>query len=218
MLARGREAEAAAACPRAARAIAGDVDIPLFARDGDGRFALGPQARAEQARHPVASVDWRSAVAYASWLEARTGAPWRLVGELEREKAARGVDGRFFPWGDEPEPTWACMVGGRPGPASPAPVDDHPTDEGPHGARGLAGNVRDWCAELWMPDGPTVVDRIARLKPADAAAPGLRSIRGGAWSSGPPAVCRAAGRFAARPEDRFSAVGFRLARPVVAGG
>ncbi|WP_437743463.1 bifunctional serine/threonine-protein kinase/formylglycine-generating enzyme family protein [Sorangium sp. So ce1504] len=218
LLAGGREAEAAAACPRAARAIAGNVDIPLFARDGDGRFVLGPQARAEQARHPVASVDWRSAVAYASWLEARTGAPWRLVGELEREKAARGVDGRFFPWGDEPEPTWACMVGGRPGPASPAPVDDHPTDEGPHGARGLAGNIRDWCAELWMPDGPTVVDRIARLQPADAAAPGLRSIRGGAWSSGPPAVCRAAGRFAARPEDRFSAVGFRLARPVVAGG
>ncbi|WP_438007166.1 bifunctional serine/threonine-protein kinase/formylglycine-generating enzyme family protein [Sorangium sp. So ce321] len=217
LLACGREADAVAACPRAGRAIAGNVDVPLFARDGQGRFAFGPQVRAEQARHPVASVDWHGAVAYASWLAARTGTPWRLVGELEREKAARGADGRCFPWGDEPEPTWACMTGSRPGPASPAPVDDYPTDESPYGVRGLAGNIRDWCVERWTPEGPAVLDRIARLLPADAVDPGLRSIRGGAWSSAPPAVCRAAGRFAARPEDRFSAVGFRLARPVATG-
>ncbi|AUX49136.1 protein kinase [Sorangium cellulosum] len=216
LLAQGREPEAVAACPRASRGIAGNVDVPLFARDVDGRFVLGPQREA-QARHPVASIDWHAASAYTSWLAARTGVPWRLPGEIEREKAARGVDGRFFPWGDEPEPTWACMAGSRPGPATPVPVDDYPTDESPYAVRGLSGNVRDWCIELWRHDGPAVVDGVARIVPAGSADPGLRALRGGSWVSAPAAVCRAAGRFAARPDERFSAVGFRLARPIAGG-
>ncbi|AUX41614.1 protein kinase [Sorangium cellulosum] len=210
---RGRGADAAAACPRAGRAIAGNVDVPLFARDRAGRFQPGEHAPAEQARHPIASVDWYGAAAYAAWYAERTGRPWRLVGEVEREKAARGVDGRYFPWGDQVEPRWACMVSSRPGHARPAPVDDYPTDESPYGVRGLAGNVRDWCAELWTPEGPAIEEGAVRVVQAPAADPGLRSIRGGAWSSAPPAMCRAAGRFAASPDERFSAVGLRLARP-----
>ncbi|MFS8065497.1 MAG: SUMF1/EgtB/PvdO family nonheme iron enzyme [Byssovorax sp.] len=212
LVAAGREREAESACPRAARAVSGDVNAPLFVRGADGRFEPGPFLSRDAARHPVTSVSWYGAAAYAAWLAETSGRPWRLPGEEEREKAARGADGRFFPWGDEPEATWANMVSSRPGPAKPAPVDAFPTDESPHGIRGLAGNVRDWCAEVWTPEGPSPVGEIACVVPAKLSDPGLRSLRGGSWMSAPPSMCRAAGRFAAGPEERFSAVGLRLVR------
>jgi len=208
----GREADAMAVCPRAARVVTGGVDMPLFTRDGRGYFQPGPHTPAEHAAHPMASVSWRGASLYAAFWAARTGLPWRLVGELEREKAARGADGRSFPWGEQPETTWACMVSSRPGPAALAPVDDFITDESPYGVRGLAGNVRDWCIDLWTPEGPEVASQVARLVPAPAEDPGLRSIRGGAWTAAPPALCRAASRFAALPDECFGTVGIRLAR------
>jgi serine/threonine-protein kinase len=211
LLARGREADAATACPRAARATAGGVDVALFVRDPKGAFRHGPHTPAEHDAHPVTNVTWLGAALYASWYADRTGRPWRLAGELEREKAARGADGRRFPWGDQPETTWACMVSSRPGQAGLAPIDDFPTDESPYGVRGLAGNVRDWCADAWTPEGPEVVRGVVRTVPASAADAGLRSIRGGAWSAAPPTVSSAASRFAAPPEEVFGTVGLRLA-------
>ena len=208
----GRAPEAEAACPRAGGAMTGTVDVPLFARGEAGQFTLAAGSPADQAHVPVTSVSWHGAAAFAAWAAARTGLPWRLPGEQEREKLARGADGRFFPWGDEPETTWANMVSSRPGAASLAPVEAFPIDESPHGIRGLAGNVRDWCAERWTPEGPESPGDIVVVNTAAPDDPALRSIRGGAWSSAPPAMCRAAGRFAARPEERFRAVGLRLVR------
>lgn len=212
LVAQGRLPEAEEACPRAGATVVDGVDVPLFRLGPGGRFMQGSSSPGA-GRTPVSSVSWYTATAYAAWVAARTGLPWRLPGEEEREKAARGVDGRFFPWGDEPETTWACMVSSRPGPASPAPVDAYPTDESPYGIRGLAGNVRDWCVERWAPSGPAPEGEVARVVPALAGDPGQRSIRGGSWTSAPPAMCRAAGRFAARPEERFRSVGLRLVRP-----
>ncbi|APR77983.1 serine/threonine protein kinase [Minicystis rosea] len=209
---RGREPEAIAACPRAARATSGGVDVPLFPRDERGHFQPGPHTPVEHASHPAASMTWFGASLYAAWYAERTGFPWRLAGELEREKAARGVDGRAFPWGDQPETTWACMVSSRPGQAGPAPIEDYPTDESPYGVRGLAGNVREWCADPWTPEGPDVTLGAAAVARASDGDPGLRSIRGGAWSAAPPTTCSAASRFAARPDECFSTVGLRLAR------
>ncbi len=212
----GREDEADAACPRAAQSVSLAVAVALFDRGPDGLYRPGPSTAGDPARYPVASVSWHAATAYAAWVAARTGLPFRLPGEEEREKAARGADGRFFPWGDQPETTWANMVSSRPGPAGPAPIEAYPIDEGPHGVRGLAGNVRDWCCERWDPEGPPPDGDRVRVDPAIASDPGLRAIRGGGWMSAPPAMCRAAGRFAARPEDRFSVVGLRLVRPLAA--
>jgi eukaryotic-like serine/threonine-protein kinase len=209
---RGRSGEAEHACPRAAHTMSGGADIPLFDRDAKGLFRHGVHTPPERGDHPVTLVTWRSALLYASWYAERTGLPYRLVGELEREKAARGVDGRVFPWGDQPETTWACMVSSRPGPAVTAAVSDYPTDESPYGVRGLAGNVRDWCADVWTATGPPVDDGIARVEVARPEDPSMRSVRGGAWSAAPPTVCSAASRFAAHPDERFATVGLRLAR------
>ncbi|MGK4007371.1 bifunctional serine/threonine-protein kinase/formylglycine-generating enzyme family protein [Sorangium sp. So ce1036] len=214
LVASGREAEAMESCPRLplGRAASGPGSL-RFVRGEDGSFQLGavPTDVQEEPRMPVAFVDWRAAMRYAAWYAAETGAPWRLLNELEWEKAARGVDGRRMPWGDFLEPTWACMLGSHEGVAGRLPVDDFPLDESPYGLRGAAGNVRDWCLNAWKREGPRVEQRIVRLDPADEGDAGFRAARGGAWSTAPN-LCRAAGRFAGKPGDRFGGIGLRLAR------
>ena len=127
------------------------------------------------------------------------------------EKAARGVDGRYLPWGDFFEHTYACVVDSRDGPPGPTSVRHFPIDESPYGVRGMAGNVRDWCLDRWERDGPEVVDGVLRWVSAPPDDPGFRSVRGGAWTAVAERV-RMASRFAAKPDDRFRGQGFRLAR------
>ena len=156
----------------------------VYGREGS-RFVLRPDASGElwQPDWPVVLVDWHAAAAYAAWEAARTGLPWRLPTELEREKAARGVDGRRYPWGEFPQPTWANSVGAQEGPPGLASVDAFDEDTSIYGVRGLAGNTRDWCA-------PT------RGLPLN---PGWRPYRGGGWNVGL-STTRAADRLTAPAE------------------
>ncbi len=117
-----------------------------------------------------------------------------------------------MPWGDFLEPTWGCMLGSHEGVAGRRPVDDFPQDESPYGLRGAAGNVRDWCINAWKREGARTEAGIVLLDPADDGDADFRAARGGAWSTSPN-LCRAAGRFAGKPGDRFGGIGFRLARP-----
>ncbi|XXY45780.1 bifunctional serine/threonine-protein kinase/formylglycine-generating enzyme family protein [Sorangium sp. So ce269] len=216
LVASGREAEALECCPRLSlgRAASGSgPDSLRFERGGDGSFRLGcmPAHAQEEPRMPVSFVHWRAAMRYAAWYAAETGAPWRLLNELEWEKAARGVDGRCMPWGDFLEPTWGCMLGSHEDVAGRRPVDDFPLDESPYGVRGAAGNVRDWCINAWKREGPRTEQGIVLLDPAGDDDADFRAARGGAWSTSPN-LCRAAGRFAGKPADHFGMIGFRLAR------
>ena len=153
---------------------------------------------------PVIMVDHGSARAYAAWLAGETGLDWRLPTELEWEKAARGVDGRFFPWGDAFDPSWACCWEGQEKPLL-APVDSFPFDESPYGVRGLAGNSIDWTSTPFRDEGPGIEDGLAH-EPTEGE--GMVS-KGGSWCFYERSL-RAAGRDLNPAGTRNSALGFRL--------
>ncbi|MCA9493557.1 MAG: SUMF1/EgtB/PvdO family nonheme iron enzyme, partial [Myxococcales bacterium] len=144
------------------------------------------------AASPVTLVDLPSALAYIAWRSRREGVDWRLPTAAEREKAARGADGRRWPWGDHHEPGWSRMIGTRSTPTI-ARIDEHEDDVCIYGIHGLAGNVRDWTSTLWPGE------------------PDLHIVKGGAWSS-VEAMCRPATRLANRPSDRFHNCGLRIVR------
>lgn len=159
---------------------------------------------------PVVMVDWFGARAYAAWRAEVDGVPWRLPTEFEWEKAARGVDGRPYPWGSFCDPTWACTRSSHAADAAPRAVDAYPVDVSPYGVRGMAGNVRDWCLDVGDERGPA-------LEGGRPAAPDLddetlpRNYRGGDWF-GLPVHARAAYRAWNKPVTRHYVLGFRLVR------
>jgi serine/threonine-protein kinase len=94
---------------------------------------------------PVVGVSWGDAMAYASWFARKSGFLASLPHDLLWEKGARGPEGRFYPWGNEFDDTFANTMQSHDGPPRPCPVDSFPSDESPYGIRGLCGNVVDWC-------------------------------------------------------------------------
>jgi serine/threonine-protein kinase len=180
----------------------------------DGRFRLVPDAEGHlwEPDWPVFQVDWTDACAYAAYEAERTGLPWRLPGELEWEKAARGVDARRYPWGDWFEDTWCNMRSSAPVPA-PGSVRAFPIDRSPYGVRGLAGNVGDWCLDPFVAAGPPL-DDDARWSPDRlAASTGFRVARGGTWTFNA-ISCATSYRMTVSERERPSFVGIRLARSV----
>jgi formylglycine-generating enzyme required for sulfatase activity len=178
----------------------------LWPRGTDGAFALDGR----DPRLPVHGVDWLGASAYAAWVAASTGLPWRLPTDVEWEKAARGVDGRTLPFGDHCDALFCCIAGSHQGAPAVQRVDSFPLDESPYGVRGLAGNVRDWVADRYARNGaPAVGGRQPPLLDPDPDA--TRIQRGGAWSFHEQHA-RAATRWWQDPRFRHTAAGFRLAR------
>ena len=161
-------------------------------------------------RIPVVEVDWHAAMSYCRWLSARTKRAFRLPNELEREKAARGADGRHLPWGNHLESTYACVGEGQEGVAAREPVDGHPTDESVYTIRGLAGNVRDWCANIWRHSGPRI-ERGRLILETAADDDDYRVIKGGSWNASAEQG-RSAGRFGAQPALHRLTLGLRPVR------
>lgn len=214
LTARGRKAEAMRFAPRERPGTPGEEGALIYGFTGAG-FVLRPDADGDvwEPEAPVLMVDHAGAAAYAAWWAARTGEPWQLLPELVWEKAARGVDGRAFPWGDGFDPTFACMRHSRPGRALPEPVGRYPVDESPYGIRDLAGLAATWCAGVWREQGPDCAgDRVAIPAPARPDDP--RPVRGGTWNDGADYL-RAARRNTNRPNFRGSLLSFRIGRPLL---
>ena len=211
---RGLEAQALRHAPRERGATPEDPGALVYGRDEAGRFHLAPDADGDTwaADWPVFLVDWDSAVAYADWWAARTGLPWRLPSEIEWEKAARGTDGRRYPWGEHREPMWAAVQDSHAGRMMPVSIHAFPTDESPYGVRGMAGGARDWCRELWTEAGPPLVDGALVIGALEAGGPeAVRVCRGGSWYSSP-RDARAASRIRAGQALRGAGVSVRLVR------
>jgi formylglycine-generating enzyme required for sulfatase activity len=155
-------------------------------------------------RLPLVGVSWYEALAYARWLSQRTGRHYRLPSEAEWEAAARGPDGRLYPWGDDFDAGRCnCRDSGLGRPLSPGAFS--PGGDSPFGLVDMAGNVSEWTQSLFRPYPYTTGD--GREDPDEI---GERVIRGGSWIS--PAVrCRASARGYNDPEFSDHDVGFRLA-------
>jgi serine/threonine-protein kinase len=200
----GRMDEAQQRAPREADGVS-ESDRPAIRVRSDGTVALGGDHRDLRwdPEWPVTLIDWRDASAYAAW------AGCRLPHENEWEKAARGADERQFAWGNTFDPTRANMAASRAEPPQRARVEEFPIDESPYGVRGMTGNVRDWCGNPYSRTGTQTVE--FPLETATGAA--YYMVRGGSWSS-TAMLCRLAARLVGRPNERFTGIGFRLARSI----
>jgi serine/threonine-protein kinase len=205
----GHERDARNYAPREVRQ--GDSHgVVLYQRSSSGGF--GSTSSADPLA-PVVMIPHAAAEAYTRWYAERTGLPWRLPGELEWEKAARGVDGRRFPWGERFDPTCANCRETRPLEPELALVDTHPVDESPYGVRGMGGNIREWCADVFLREGPPMPEKRATIAVAHNRE-SVRVVRGGGWADSGEEGAMSSRRESIPADARAPWLGFRLVRSV----
>jgi len=152
--------------------------------------------------HPVSRVSWHDAVSYIQWLSKHSGQPWKLPSEAEWEKAARGTDGRIYPWGDNFDSGRCNSFEGKR--RDTTPVGSYPTGASPYGILDMAGNVWEWTSDLYKPypgGNDTSIEQTPRTE--------QRVSRGGSYDDRAGFV-RSAYRYVGFPSLIYR-IGFRMA-------
>jgi formylglycine-generating enzyme required for sulfatase activity len=172
--------------------------------EASGHISINWQNQSQKLDHPVVNVSWSDAMAYAAWLAKLTGQPWRLPTEAEWEKAARGINGRVYPWGDMFDARLANTQ--ERGANGTTAIGSFPGGVSPYGAEEMAGNVWEWTHSLNETYPYTLNDgREVEHSNRD------RARRGGSWSNHS-IHARAASRDVLRPANLlYDFVGFRVA-------
>jgi len=175
---------------------------------GKWRWPAGWAARDEQVDNPtrpVVEVSWYEASAYAAW------AGCRLPTEAEGERAARGINGRKYPWGDEPpsERLANFSSDGKPSVGHPTPVGAYPSGDTPEGVSDMAGNVWEWCSDVFDGEYYGKSPNKDPQGPARNAEHGACVLRGGSWFNRS-VYLRSAYRFVCHPGFRCVFFGFRV--------
>jgi formylglycine-generating enzyme required for sulfatase activity len=172
----------------------------------------------QRADHPVVLVNWHHALAFAQWHG------FGLPSEAEWEKAARGPDGRRYPWGNE----WSLantreywgpprvrsgipLIGAWQKRAETTPVGQFsPQGDSPYGCADMAGNVREWTRNLWGPSSfPYPYVPGDGREDLEVPSQGFRMLRGGAFGDNS-RLARCASRYWLVPDDWYVGIGFRV--------
>lgn len=153
---------------------------------------------------PMVGVSWYEVVAYCNWLAAKVGKPYHLPTEAEWEKAARGTDGRLWPWGNKWDPD-RCNTRER-GLHRMTPVGTFPEGASPYGCLDMVGNAWEWTSSQFKKYPYEPADGRESLEAEDDV---LRVVRGGSFVSFRN-LARCAFRFGYFPYFRYWIVGFRV--------
>lgn len=159
---------------------------------------------------PVVQVTYSDAVAFCYWLSRLTGEWYHLPTEAQWEKAARGTDGRKYPWGDEEPRSHLCNCDNELETGRTTDVDRYLQGASPYGCLGMAGNVQEMCADSYQ----WGYYKVSPLNNPPGPSRGRqRVVRGGCYLS-PPEMCRSFARLERYCRASWSVVGFRVARAV----
>jgi len=141
--------------------------------------------------HPIVKVTWDDATAYAKWAGAA------LPTEAQWEKAARGTDGRSYPWGNEWDAA-KCVNSVGSFRSSTAPVGSISAGASPYGALDMAGNVGEWCADWYD---KAYYSSSPVKNPTGPASGKARVLRGGSWLNTNATYFRSADRYRLTPSS-----------------